>query len=72
MVVAVFAPLTSIIRTFFDCKVMTSYNHGFLIVDGFPCWEEFKCVSCTVVYQLPALIVLIGLCTTVSAFYMEF
>ncbi len=27
--VAVFAPLTSIITTFFDCKAMTPYNHAF-------------------------------------------
>ncbi len=40
--VAVFAPLTSIITTFFDCKAMTPYNHAFLIVGGFPCWEEIK------------------------------
>ncbi len=29
---AVFAPLTSIITTFFDCKAITPYNHVFLIV----------------------------------------
>ncbi len=35
--VAVFAPLTSILTTFFDCKAITPYNHAFLIVGGFSC-----------------------------------
>ncbi len=37
-----FAPLTSIITTFLIAKAMTPYNHAFLIVGGFPCWEEVK------------------------------
>ncbi len=53
--VAVFAPLTSIITTFFDCKAMTPYNHAFLIVGGFPCWEEVKFVIFTVDHQVAPL-----------------
>ncbi len=53
---AVFAPLTSIITTFFDCKAMTPYNHAFLIVGGFPCWEEVKFVIFTVDHQVAPLI----------------
>ncbi len=53
--VAVFAPLTSIITTFFDCKAMTSYNHAFLIVGGFPCWEEIKLVIFTVDHEVAQL-----------------
>ncbi len=51
----VFAPLTSIITTFFDCKAMTSYNHAFLIVGGFPCWEEIKLVIFTVDHEVAQL-----------------
>lgn len=40
MLVAVFAPLISIIITFSDCKAMAAYNHAFLIVGGFPCRKE--------------------------------
>jgi len=46
--VVVFAPLTSIITTFFDSKAMTPYNHAFLIVGGFPCWQEVKFLIFTV------------------------
>ncbi len=53
--VAVFAPLTSIITTFFDCKAMTPYNHAFLIVSSFPCWEEVKFVIFTVDHQVAPL-----------------
>ncbi len=49
-----FAPLTSIITTFFDCKAMTPYN-AFLIVGGFPCWEEVKFVIFTVDHQVAPL-----------------
>ncbi len=53
--VAVFAPLTSIITTFFDCKAMTPYNHAVLIVSSFPCWEEVKFVIFTVDHQVAPL-----------------
>ncbi len=53
--VAVFAPLTSIITTFFDCKAMTPYYHVFLIVGGFPCWEEIKLDIFTVDHEVAQL-----------------
>jgi len=53
--VAVFAPLTSIITTFFDCKAMMPYNYAFLIVGGFPCLEEVKFVIFTVDNQVAPL-----------------
>jgi len=27
---------------------MTPYNHAFLMIGGFPCWKEVKCVIFTV------------------------
>ncbi len=34
---------------------MTSYNHAFLIVGGFPCWEEVKFVIFTVDHEVAQL-----------------
>ncbi len=52
---AVFATLTSIITTFFDCKAMTPYTHAFMIVGGFLCWEEIKLVIFTVDHEVAPL-----------------
>ncbi len=34
---------------------MAPYNHAFLIVGGFPCWEEVKFVIFTVDHQVAPL-----------------
>lgn len=44
MIVAVFALLTLIVTAQFDSKAMTAYYYVFLIVGGFPCWEEVQFV----------------------------
>ncbi len=49
------AQLVDIITTFFDCKAMTPYNHAFLIVGGFPCWEEIKLDIFTVDHEVAQL-----------------
>ncbi len=70
---AVFAPLTSIITTFFDCKAMTPYNHAFLIVGGFPCWEEVKFVIFTVDHQVApqklSFWLVYGVILSITAYY---
>ncbi len=50
-----FCPIDFHYNDIFDCKAMTPYNHAFLIVGGFPCWEEVKFVIFTVDHQVAPL-----------------